>query len=66
MPKGRGKSGREPSMALPSLSCFSQSALSACQLSYGREVVPIPHELEPEIIFKINNLQETACSLKSN
>lgn len=46
--------------------CFSLSALSACQLQRGREVVLIPCELEPEITFWINNLQEIGCSFKSN
>lgn len=63
--KGKGKSGREncPWLFFPT-SCSSLSALSACHLQCGVEMVLIPHELE--ITFEINNLQEIGCSLKSN
>lgn len=64
--KGSGKAGRENcSWLLFSTSCFSVSALSACQLQRGREMVLIPCGLEPEITFCVNNLQEIGCSLKS-
>lgn len=66
-PRGKGKVGEKNVLALPSLycSCVSLCTLSACLLSYGRDMVQVPHELVSEIAFKINNLEETGCSLKS-